>query len=203
MNMNNLQVFTKDVLIIVQLGECDIDQLEDFDVVIDAGSINDRRVVHVNMDEKTKQYIKQHGFLKIYNSSLYAFELDALVVTCKYPVEVQCSNFTISKYTDGQQILAKHEQFVANFADQIERAKHSIKHELSHEGSTYLTVPPTACIGCVGSWDIYAIKLAMKAFELAGFDPNKYNFNVSQPRPWDDYKITITIKKEKDPLILL
>ena len=197
MNIDNAEILTKDIIITVQLGECNIDQLEDFDVAINAGSRNNRRVAHVNMDEQTKQYIKQHGFFKIYNSSLYTFTLDELVVTCKYPVKVQCSDFTIIKHIDGQQILAKHEQFVANFADTIERSKHSIKHELSHKGSTYLTVPPTACIGCVGSWDLYATKLATRAFELAGFDPNKYNFDVSRSRPWDDYKITITVKEKE------
>lgn len=96
--MNNVQVFTKDISIMVRLAGYDFNRLEDFDVTIEAGPENRMRVIHVPIFAADRQFIEQDGFLTIRYSGQHTFVLDDLKVTCKYPVTVKCDNFTIGKF---------------------------------------------------------------------------------------------------------
>ena len=98
MNMNNVDVSTKDVLILVNLSLAgyDFDHLENFDVTVETGS--EMKVLHIDVMKQRRHGVKQRGYYPIYYSSLNAFTLDDLKITCKYPVAVICDKFIINKH---------------------------------------------------------------------------------------------------------
>lgn len=104
MNMDNVQVFTKNITIIVQLQDANFDYLDsvgDFDVTIEAGPENRTKVIYVDAQHQRQQGAKQNGLIKIFYYGLHTFALDDLKVTCKYPVIVKLDNFSIAKYIDS------------------------------------------------------------------------------------------------------
>lgn len=96
--MNDVEVLTKNITIIVQLDGYDYDNPEDFDVIIEAG--NNATSTFTITKHQVLQHSSKKGTYNIFQELLYYFTLDNLKITCKYPVVVKCADFIISKYIE-------------------------------------------------------------------------------------------------------
>lgn len=80
--------------------------------------------------------------------------------------------------------------FVAEMADKIEQRKHQINDCFFHKKPYYMYLSPTVCYGNKKD----AVFIAKKSFMLAGYDPDKYNFDAKVKKYSFDIEITITVK---------
>lgn len=90
--MNDVELLTKNITIIVQLDDYDD---KDFDVTIEAGDNKKRVCTFTNL-------MVREGTPKVFYQALNYFTLDNLKITCKYPVVVRCEDFIISKYFEAR-----------------------------------------------------------------------------------------------------
>lgn len=95
--MNDVELFTKNITIMVHLGEYDYDNPEDFDVTIEAGN-NETKVITVTLHTIKRQSYKDT--YRIYYQALSYFTLDELKITCKYPVVLSCDDVVLCKYIE-------------------------------------------------------------------------------------------------------
>lgn len=87
--------------------------------------------------------------------------------------------------------IDQHELLIGELADQLEQSKCKIKHLFSINKPYYLSVNKVDCFGCSAE---DAVNIAVSTFRLAGFDPDKYNFDVMAPKYSTEYLVTITVK---------
>lgn len=85
--------------------------------------------------------------------------------------------------------IDQHELLIEELADQLEQSKCKIKHLFSINKPYYIYVHKVSCLGCSPE---DAVNIAVSSFRLAGFDPDKYNFDVMAPKYSTKYTVTIT-----------
>lgn len=83
-----------------------------------------------------------------------------------------------------------YSSFVAEMADKIEQRKHQINDCFFHKKPYYMYLSRTVCYGKEKD----ALFIAKQSFKLAGYDPDKYNFDAGAREYYPDMEITITVK---------
>lgn len=86
----------------------------------------------------------------------------------------------------------KQTTFIAKMADKLEQSRHEINDTFIHRRPYYMVISPTACYG---NWKD-ALFIANQIFKLAGYNPDKYNFDVEFDEYSADFVITITVKED-------
>lgn len=98
------------------------------------------------------------------------------------------------KKTVGKDTVASVSD-VARLADELEQQKHLIAWRFLHKIPHIMDVNRIWC----GNWnEAQARSLAVEAFKVAGYDPNKYDFDV-RAKTANGFRVVVTVKEPDIP----